>query len=81
MIKDVTPIPPTTAAVPRKLVASNQKEREVTSNMAKEYAARFAKRCKALGISPAVMGYAKKQTNRNPEGQMRKGRRANMASS
>ena len=31
-----------------------------------------AKRCKALGISPAVMGYAKKQTNRNPGGQMRK---------
>lgn len=24
-----------------------------------------AKRCKALGISPAVMGYAKKNTNRN----------------
>ena len=31
-----------------------------------------AKRCKALGISPAVMGYAKNQTNRNPGGQMRK---------
>ena len=31
-----------------------------------------AKRCKALGISPAVMGYAKKETNRNPGGQMRK---------
>ena len=27
-----------------------------------------AKRCKALGISPAVMGYAKKTTNRNPGG-------------
>ena len=32
----------------------------------------IAKRCKALGISPAVMGYAKKQTNRNPGGKMRK---------
>ena len=32
----------------------------------------IAKRCKALGISPAVMGYAKKNTNRNPKGQMRK---------
>ena len=31
-----------------------------------------AKRCKALGISPAAMGYAKKTTNRNPKGQMRK---------
>ena len=31
-----------------------------------------AKRCKALGISPAVMGYAKKTTNRNPGGQMRR---------
>ena len=31
----------------------------------------IAKRCKALGISPAVMGYAKKETNRNPGGQMR----------
>lgn len=32
----------------------------------------IAKRCKALGTSPAVMGYAKKETNRNPGGQMRK---------
>ena len=32
----------------------------------------IAKRCKALGISPAVMGYAKKDTKRNPGGQMRK---------
>ena len=32
----------------------------------------IAKRCKALGISPAVMWYAKKETNRNPGGQMRK---------
>ncbi len=32
-----------------------------------------AKRCKALGISPAVMGYSKKTTNRNPGGnQMRR---------
>ena len=31
-----------------------------------------AKRCKALGISPAAMGYAKKTTERNPGGQMRK---------
>ena len=28
----------------------------------------IAKHCKALGISPAVMGYAKKTTNRNPGG-------------
>ena len=32
----------------------------------------IAKRCKALGISPAVMGYAKKTTTRNPGSQMRK---------
>lgn len=33
----------------------------------------IAKRCKKLGISPAVMGYAKKNTNRNPGGnQMRR---------
>ena len=32
----------------------------------------IAKRCKALGISPAVMGYSKKETKRNPGGQMRK---------
>ena len=32
----------------------------------------IAKRCKALGISPSVMGYAKKETNRTPGGQMRK---------
>jgi small subunit ribosomal protein S4 len=31
-----------------------------------------AKRCKALGISPTVMGYSKKVTNRNPGGNMRK---------
>lgn len=32
----------------------------------------IAKRCKALGISPAVMGYKNKETNRNPKGQMRR---------
>ena len=32
----------------------------------------IAKRCKALGISPAEMGYAKKDTHRNPRGQMRR---------
>ena len=32
----------------------------------------IAKRCKTLGVSPAAMGYAKKDTNRNPGGQMRK---------
>ena len=32
----------------------------------------IAKRCRALGISPAVMGYGKKTTKRNPGGQMRK---------
>ena len=30
------------------------------------------KRCRTLGVSPAAMGYAKKDTNRNPKGQMRK---------
>ena len=32
----------------------------------------IAKRCKALNLSPAVMGYDKKTTNRNPKGQMRR---------
>ena len=32
----------------------------------------IAKRCKALGISPAVMGYAKKTSERNTKGQMRR---------
>ena len=32
----------------------------------------IAKRCKTLGVSPAAMGYAKKETNRNPGGQMRR---------
>ena len=32
----------------------------------------IAKRCKALGISPAAMGYSKKTTERNLGGQMRK---------
>ena len=32
----------------------------------------IAKRCKALGISPAVMGYAKKNTTRNSNGNIRK---------
>ena len=32
----------------------------------------IAKRCRALGISPAVMGYAKKTSNRNPGGKMRR---------
>ncbi len=32
----------------------------------------IAKRCKALNLSPATMGYAKKDTNRNPKGQMRR---------
>ena len=27
-----------------------------------------AKRCKALGVSPTVMGYSKKTTTRNPGG-------------
>ena len=31
-----------------------------------------AKRCKALGLSPAVLGYSKKNTNRNPKGTMRR---------
>ena len=31
-----------------------------------------AKRCKALGISPAAMGYAKKTTERGAGNQMRK---------
>ena len=32
----------------------------------------IAKRCRALGISPAVMGYSKKTSNRNPGGSMRR---------
>ena len=32
----------------------------------------IAKRCKALNLSPAALGYAKKTTNRNPKGQMRR---------
>ena len=32
----------------------------------------IAKRCKALGISPAELGYAKKTTKRNPKGQVRR---------
>ena len=32
----------------------------------------IAKRCKALNLSPAVMGYGKKTTTRNPKGQMRR---------
>ena len=32
----------------------------------------IAKRCRALGISPAVMGYSKKTSNRNPGGKMRR---------
>ncbi len=32
----------------------------------------IVKRCRALGISPAVMGYAKKESNRNPGSQMRR---------
>lgn len=32
----------------------------------------IAKRCKALSVSPAAMGYANKDTNRNPKGQMRR---------
>ena len=32
----------------------------------------IAKRCKALNLSPATMGYNKKETNRNPGGQMSK---------
>ena len=31
----------------------------------------IAKRCKALNLSPAAMGYAKKTTNRNPKGMKR----------
>ena len=32
----------------------------------------IAKRCRTLGISPAVMGYSKKTSNKNPGGNMRK---------
>lgn len=31
-----------------------------------------AKRCKSLGVSPAAMGYYKKETKRNPQGQTRR---------
>lgn len=32
----------------------------------------IAKRCRALGLSPAVLGYSKKTSNRNPGGKMRR---------
>ena len=32
----------------------------------------IAKRCRALGISPTVMGYSKKTSNRNPLGNSRR---------
>lgn len=32
----------------------------------------IAKRCKALDLSPAVLGYSGKQTHRNPKGNMRR---------
>ncbi|MBR0509699.1 MAG: 30S ribosomal protein S4 [Clostridia bacterium] len=32
----------------------------------------IAKRCKALNVSPAAMGYSKKNTTRNPKGNMRR---------
>ncbi len=32
----------------------------------------IAKRCKALNVSPAALGYSKKTTNRNPKGQTRR---------
>jgi len=32
----------------------------------------IAKRCKTLNLSPAAMGYAKKNTNRNPKANVRK---------
>ena len=41
----------------------------------------IAKRCKALGISPAVMGYAKKTTEPQPRQPDERERRASMASS
>ena len=39
----------------------------------------IAKRCRALGISPAVMGYSKKTSNRNPGGKMRRKEKAEKA--
>ena len=32
----------------------------------------IAKRCKTLNVSPTAMGYAKKNTNRNPKGGLRR---------
>lgn len=32
----------------------------------------IAKRCKALGIAPSVMGYSKKETNRDPKANVRR---------
>ena len=32
----------------------------------------IAKKCRSLGVSPVVMGYEKKQSNRNPGGNKRK---------
>ena len=69
MIKDVTPIPHNGCRPPkRRRVSSEKGGYEI---MAKNMQP-VAKRCKALGISPTVMGYSKKETKRNPGGQMRK---------
>ena len=68
MIKDVTPIPHNGCRPPKRRRIGSKGE---TTVMAKNMQP-IAKRCRALGISPAVMGYAKKNTNRNPGGQMRK---------
>ena len=55
---------PSAEAPPRVI---EKEEEQMAKNMQP-----IAKRCRALGISPAAMGYAKKESNRNPGGQMRK---------
>ena len=70
LIKDVTPHPPQrlpSAEAPPRV-------REGGRSMAKNMQP-IVKRCRALGISPAAMGYAgksKQESNRNPAARMRK---------
>jgi small subunit ribosomal protein S4 len=67
LIKDVTPIPHNGCRPPKRCIIQKKEDIDMARNMQP-----IAKRCKALGISPAVMGYKNKETNRNPKGQMRR---------
>ncbi len=69
LIKDVTRVPHTGCRPPKRRRVRSGRRRfcQMARNMQP-----IAKRCKALNLSPAAMGYAKKNTNRNPKGQMRK---------